>query len=470
MTLAPLTLRQNQEDAVNAILKDHFHLCRAEGGAGKTVIGVEAVLRSGVQQALIVAPLNTLSGWRNTFERQGATLPFRQITSKPDGKQTHADLMLGVPGYYFIGWEYFRRFAWSHSSLEFVIADESHRLQNRKSATALMMDTTIKAGYKLALSATPAGNRMEGLWQTMHWLWPKETPAYWTWITEFFGTRMEEYNGKKTKTVLGETNPGTIWRNLPSKSYFKSPYQAEPIVTEVLVKMTPAQQKIYDRFEAEGVAWLDEHPLVADLPVVQAIRLREITLAVPSIRMVERMVKDEDTGESYPEIAEEVFFEDNAKSSKADAILEVLSDLYAGGPVPVLMFTHSRKFATVLTKRLQSKGYRARQFIGGMSAEERAWKLDNFGKEFELMVCTIATVGEGTDGLQDVCNIEFWVSVDDNRIKNKQAIWRLSRMGQKKTVRRFMFRAEASVEVRQAGRLAADQELLDQSLEEKEAA
>ena len=470
MTLAPLTLRQNQEDAVTAVLRDKSHLCRAEGGAGKTVIGVEAVLRSGVQQALVVAPLNTLSGWRNTFERQGAQLPFRQITSRKEGKEAHADLMNGVPGYYFIGWQYFRRFPWDYASLEFVIADESHRMQNRKSATALMTNTTLKVGYKLALSATPAGNKLEGLWQSMYWLWPKTTPAYWTWITEFFQSEMAEYDGKKTRVVLGEKLPGTVWNSLPSKSYFKSPYQAEPIITEVLVKMSPAQQKLYDRFEEEAVVWLDEHPLVADLPVVQSLRLREITLAVPSIRIVERMVKDPESGESFPEMVEEVFFEDDAKSSKVDAVLEQLEDLYAGGPVPVLMFTHSRKFATMLTKRLQSKGYRARQFIGGMSADERAWKLDNFGKEFEVMVCTIATVGEGTDGLQNVCNIEFWLSVDDNRIINRQATWRLSRLGQKQIVRRFMFRAEASVEVRQRGRLAADQELLDQSLEEKEAA
>lgn len=466
MTLAAMLPRPEQEEAIQAVLRDKAHICRGEVGAGKTLIGVEAVLRSGVKQALIVAPLNTFSSWKETFERQYFGVTFKQITNTAAGKQTHADLMNGVPGIYFIGWAYFRRFPWAYSSIEFVIADECHRMQNRKSATALMADTTIKAEYKLSLSATPAGNRLEGLWQNFHWLWPEETPAYWTWITKYFHSEMQEHNGKKTKAVLGERVPGTVWNTAKSKSYFPSPYQVKPTVHEVRVKMTAAQQKIYDRFEQEAVVWLEENPLIADLPAIQAMRLREITLAVPSIRYVERMVTDEETGIKELVEVEEVYYEDNAKSSKADAILEVLEDLSAGGPVPVLMLTHSRKFATLLTKRLQAKGYRARQFVGGMSAEERAWKKEAFGHEYEIMVATIGTVGEGTDGLQKVCNIEFWVSVDDNRVLNQQAAGRIPRPGQTKQVQRYYFRADASVETRQISRLATDEALLNESLQE----
>lgn len=471
--IQPFVPRPEQEEAIQAVLRDRAHLSRAEGGSGKTLVGVEAALRSRAPVCLVVAPLNTLTGWRKTFARQsGDRVQLRQVTGTKVGKAALEDLALGTPGAYFIGWERFRTMSWAGFALDFVIADEVHRQQNRKSSTHRALLSTRHAGYKLALSATPSGNRIEGMWATITWLWwgNKElVPAFWSWVTKYLRTELDPYQGKKIK---GEKNPGAIWSDLPSKSYFPSPFQETPIIHEIEVELTGYQRKVYDRFEKEAVVWLEENPLVAALPAVQALRLRQICLAMPSIRWEWRPLgRDEDENGREVEdrdgrlyvLAEEVYFEDDAKSSKADAMLDVLSDLHAETPVPVLIFTHSRKFATMFTLRLQEKGYRARQFVGGMSAEEREWKKANFGVEFEILVATIATIGEGTDGLQDVCHIEFWASLEDNRVFNTQAKWRLSRAGQKKTVQRYTFMAANTVETKQVGRLIADQAQLDES-------
>jgi len=265
--------------------------------------------------------------------------------------------------------------------------------------------------------------------------------------------------------VEGERVQGSVWASLPSKSYFPSPFQDEPIIHEIECEMAPFQRKIYDRFEQEAIVWLGDHPLVADLPPIMRLRLREIALAVPSIKEGWVRKQDKDT-ELWEKVwGEIVYFEDDAKSSKVDHITEVLNDLYAEKPEPVLIFTHSRKFATMLTKRLQGKGFEARQFVGGMSKEERTWKLENFGKEFDIMVATIPTVSEGTDGLQLVCRIEFWVSLDDNRLLNTQAKGRLSRPGQPKPVQRYLFLAPETAETEQLGKLEADQAQLDGSFQ-----
>lgn len=459
--LEKLTPRPEQEEAILQVLRDKAHLSKAEGGAGKTLVGTEAYLRSGARVCLVVAPLNTRSGWEKMLTRQSqGGVPFTFLKTGKALEQGLQSLYEGTPGMYFIGWQMFARLGWSKAPLDFVILDESHRFQNRKSRNAIAANTLIKTEYKLCLSATPAGNNLYGLWQSQHWLWPAQTQAFWPWVTRYFRTERDPYAGKK---ILGEKEPGTIWESLPSKSYFRSPYQREPLEYEVQVKMSPAQQKLYDRFEREAVVWLDEHPLVAELPAVQAMRLRQLTLAVPSIRLVEKTVTNE-AGVKEPTIVEEVYFADDAKSSKIDAVLDVLSDLYVDGPKPVLMFTHSRRFAEILNKRLQAAGYESRWFVGGMGEVQREWKKQNFGVEFDIMVATIATIGEGTDGLQDKCHIEFWLSLEDNRLLNRQAAWRLSRDGQKHTVLRYRFVAEASVETRQAGRLATDQQLLDQSI------
>lgn len=469
MNLEPLVPRDNQEEVIDMILRDKHHISRAEGGAGKTLVGVEAVLRSGVAVAAIVAPLNTHSGWRKTFERQSAgTVSPQVIDGKKQGKAAFEALASGVPGVYLIGWERFRMYDWLQFPLDFVILDEIHRQSNRKSSTHRAVLSTRKAEYLLGLSATPSGNKIEGLWTSIKWLWWDDkavAPAFWPWVTKYLNSSLDQYAGKK---IEGERQPGAIWESLPSKSYFPAPYQAEPIIHEIEVDLLPAQRKIYDRFEKEAVAWLDDRPLVSELPAVQLMRLRQICLATPSIRDVWVTRRKDEFGlecEPYEEMVEEIYFEEDAKSTKADAVLEVLTDLYAERPVPVLILTHSRKFATMLTLRLQAKGYDARRFVGGMSQTEREWKKENFGKTFDILVATIATVGEGTDGLQDVCHIEFWLSLEDNRLLNTQARWRLSRSGQTKTVQRYLFMAKNTVEQRQIGRLEADQAQLDQSFE-----
>jgi superfamily II DNA or RNA helicase len=372
-----------------------------------------------------------------------------------------------------MSWQRFRMYDWSEFPIDFIIYDEVHEGQNRKANTHFAMVSAFRIPYQLGLSATLAGNRVEGQWAIQHSFWPQKeiTPAFWTWVTRYLKTELHPQAGK---AILGEKVPGTVWSLLPSKSAFPSPYQEEPLIFNIEVDLLPAQRKLYDRFEKEAVVWLENHPLVEELPAVQHLRLRQMCLAVPSIRWDWKSVgpseeikpewelKEED-GHLY-RWAEEIYFKEDARSTKAEAVIEQIRHLYEnGGTEPIIIFTHSRKFATMLTLRLQAKGYRARRFVGGMSDAERTWKREAFGIEYDIMVATQAAVGIGTDGIQEVCRIEFWVSLSDNRIHNKQATGRLSRPGQKRTVLRYNFLAADTVEVRRLAQMQADQEQLDAS-------
>jgi hypothetical protein len=181
-------------------------LLAGDTGVGKTLMGIELmkVLRTEVN--LIIAPLNTLKGWRNTVKEQGVTLPFHQITSSVAGKQHWEDLKNHVPGIYFIGREFFalsgtelepepklkpgvkkrkknhpdefvrdengnivytkgRKALWSWSKIGpgLTIYDEVQAVNNRYSAGFQCLEQ-ITGGYRLAASATPQGNRFGGIW------------------------------------------------------------------------------------------------------------------------------------------------------------------------------------------------------------------------------------------------------------------------------------------------------------------
>jgi SNF2 family DNA or RNA helicase len=475
--VTPYVPYEDQRSAIDYILAERCVLLKAPTGAGKTLVGTQSALESGAKIILCIAPLNTISGWHRHVEAQygEGVMPFRVINSKVKGKAAHADLLTGVPGFYIIGREYFKRFGWSKISgkCDFIIYDECHGATNRNSLMFKMLKTA-KAPYKLAMSATPAGNKVEGLWSLARWLYPEKTErGFWNWITEFFHTEKNPYveddpaNGKfASPMITQERSPGAVWASLPGKYRMKSVYKADPTIHYIDVELSREQRRIYNELETTAIAWLDDHPLAVDIPPVLNLRLRQISLAVPSITQDWIRKQDKDTGEWEKVWGDVVYFEEDAKSTKIDVVLELLSDLYAEKPEPVVIYTDSRIFATIMTKRLQAKGYRARQFIGGMSAAERDWKKDNFGVEFDVIVATIPTVAEGLDGWQLKSNIEIWMNVSYNPLLNTQAKGRLSRTGQKRTVQRYMIRAVNTVESKQHARLKSSEDLMNASIEE----
>lgn len=460
-----LTPHPAQEVAIEHIVANPRTLLMAGTGAGKSLVGVEAALRTNSKVVLVCAPLNTFRGWERTFALQTEGLAeLRWINSKKAGQEALRDLLKGIEGYYFIGSEYLRSFGWQNAPIDFFICDEAHRFANRKAVGHTILKTIPFETRFLMLSATPFANKLENAWAQSRVLWPKETPrSFWSWVTTYLKTEKDPYTYLK---VSGELNPGALWDSLPSAIKMPSVYMAEPVIHEVEVDLAPAQRKHYKELLEDALTWLADNPLAPELPAVKHMRLLQMTLGVPSIKQDWIRRQDPETGEWYKEWGDKVIFEDNCKSSKIDALLEILSDLYAGGEsVPVVVYTHSRQFATVVTKRLQAKGYEARQFVGGMDSDERIWKLDNFGVEYDIMVATIPAVAEGVDSLKDNCHNEIWLSHSENPLLNVQAKGRLSRQGQTKTVNRWVIRARDTIEItKQLGRLQLNEDIMAESL------
>ena len=448
--LTKLVLEPRQQKAVEKITSEATRaaLNASLMGTGKTLMGVESAITLGSKTVLVVGPLNTYWGWYDTIQRQtGYESSIYRIDSSKSGKEAYESLKAGVEGWYFIGREYFRRLDWTKIVPDMVMVDECHFAQNRHSKSFQSL-RTLKAGYKLSMSGTPAGNRFEGFWAVTRWLWPDLIPkSFWAWVTDWCMTGFSPFS---KVDIIGEMTPGAFTKGLPC--YIRlEPNQNLQVVEETrYVDLMPAQKKIYDKFQKDLVVWLGDNPMVAEVPIAARIRLRQITLAVPTINA-----------------DDEVIFDDDAKSTKFQALQEIIDD---NPDDAMLLLTDSQKYANLVTKRLNKTKKQAFEWSGkATQAQREAGKQAFLRGECKYIVAVIPAIAEGVDGLQDVCSTIVWLSHSDSNLMNQQVIDRIRRRGQKQTVKIYDIVARDTFDDPQAETLLKRQVSMNASLKENNA-
>lgn len=460
--LDPLKPYPYQEmDIAKLIANKGTGIVATQVGGGKTLIAIEVAKRLATSSNLVIAPKGTHKrAWEQTILRQIPSAKVSYINSSADGKRAFVNLEKGVAGWYIISPEFFRKIHWVGITPELAIFDEVHRASNRKSATAKMLHT-LKAKRKIGMSGTIAGNKVEGFWSILRWVYPEVAGrSFWNWVEAYCETTMDPFAGK---VVSGEAYPGAIVNTIPcyirhlkrDKCCEFHPrgidHELDPIQTEVrTVELLPEQKRIYKKLEQDLFVWLGDNPLMVEVPVATRIRLRQITLGVP-------MINEEGV----------VSFAEDCKSSKLDELFSIIGDHPKGEQM--LILTHSQKFASITTKRLRKAGHTAFEWSGIQSQPARDKALESFiAGDIQFIVAVISAIGEGTDGLQEASSIVVWLSKDDNRLLNEQAAGRLDRRGQKRSVISYEIIAEDTYDEGQLSRLIKGQLKMNESLRKEQ--
>ena len=409
-----------QEEAIRKIVAEPTKaaLNASLMGTGKTVMAVEVGIRLCAKTVLVIAPLNTYWGWYDTIQRQTdyKAKALIKIDSTTAGKKAFRDLTAGEEGWYFVGREYFRTQEWHKTVPDLVLVDECHFAQNRASKSFKVLKQ-LKPKFRLSMSGTPFGNKFEGFWAVTRWLWADDKivhKSFWKWVEQWAVTK---YNPFSSIEIVGEREAGAFANSLPCYVRLEPDYNIDVVEEIRYVDLVPAQRKVYEKFQKDLVVWLQENPLVAEVPVAARIRLRQMTLAVPSIA--------EDGS---------VYFEQNAVSTKYKALMEIIED---HPDEKMLLLTDSQKYAKIVTDRLNAKfgDGSAFEWSGQASQKEREIAKQSFiGGDMKYIVAVIPAIAEGVDGLQDVCRTVVWLSHSDSNILNQQVLDRIRRRGQRQLV------------------------------------
>ena len=448
-----------------AKLREHNYtgLLSVEMGGGKSVSSLLAVQDSGANQTLIIAPKSTHETAWNADAQMALGQEVRVMGNGTKAqRQALSDFEWGGKGLFAVTPQAFTRADISMWKPDVLIADEIHTLNNPGSAgqrrlsgfSAKDSPISSQCGIRLGLSGTPARNNFERLWSVMRFLWPELNQrgqvAYdnpWAWnlsrmtSEDVFAGRKPTGEIRTVKKWLVEKEPGLLFSQAPCviQHFRRETCCADPThqggflkhnapnVTRRVVEISPKQKRIIKELEEQGLAWLDEHPMVVDLPMTLQQRIRQACLGVPTL---------EPTGEldEYGVPKMNVLFEPDTTSSFADAVEDTLEHW---GDETAIIFMSSQKFASALTTRLNRKGFKAFEFSGA-TAKTRMDDLKRLGTDYQVMVATIESVGVGTNGLQRVCNNEIWVERSTDESMNTQSEARTDRLGSRGQTQRVI--------------------------------
>ena len=443
-----------------AVLRNNNYtgLLNIEPGGGKTVLATAAAVESEANVVLIIAPAAThKESWQRTATSFGKELRIMGNSGKHP-KAALFDFEFGLPGWYIITPQFFTRVDTSYWHVDMLIVDEVHQLSRAgskgqvKLAGFKLSDKPLagRANMRLALSGTPFRNHFERAWSTCRLLWPSldgvgevSEKVYASWqnrrMTQRYAAYLPDYV-KNRYVFVDEKQPGRLVSEMPCVvQHFRRRNCCEfhpagflstehPQVIEEVIPLLPEQKQAIRGLEEYSVAWLNERPLVTDIPIVTQQRVREICLAVPSV---------EDYVGEDGDPKQRVWFDPDTKSPLIDRMLERLDEL----DEPVVVFCQSQRFAELAVARFNRAGVSAFEYSGATRAT-RDESLSDFGagRTYRVAVIVISAGGTGLDGLQNVCSTEFWAERSLDGTDNTQAEARTDRMGAVRQVQRYVFR------------------------------
>lgn len=442
------TLYESQAaDLQNIVSADGNALLAIAPGGGKTLLATSAAQALGTGVNLIIAPDSThATAWNPTIQ-DVAGQELRVVGNKNRQTKTAlADFEFGYPGWYAVTPQLFTRADISQWFPDLLIVDEVHQLskpmakgQRKLSGYAPKRDKPIskQVGAAMGLSGTPFRNNFQRAWSITRLIWPDLNGfgeiadiEHDRWCRYRMNSEYDHFTFSKVKYTT-ERHPGHLFSEMPCvcqhlarenccafhPNGFLSLDEPNEIIYEV--PLLPSQVKVIKDLEKMSMAWLDDNPLVADLPIVMAGRIRQAVIAEMRI--------DNDGNVTYA---------NTAKSPIIDTAIEILHE-HDGEPVVV--FTASQKAAELATDKFIKAGFSAVE-VSGKRPMNRAADIAGFGTKYQVAVCVIAAVGTGTDGLQRHSNVEIWLDRDLDSTNNIQGESRLDRIGATKQVQRYILR------------------------------
>ena len=426
-------------------------------GVGKTYCAVRIGVERGAKRVLIIAQPKVFENFEETLQevagielRVAANSKFRDGTSAAEARANKQDLVGGKDGWFFVSRELFQRESWrtrevKHRSgktskksepfhywdqvkgFDYVIYDECQMVASNtaKSTKSIRMLRLTAGGFRHFMSADWFGGEIGNQYHVATTLWPDwmkaEYEDFKDWRDENCKTAYDHFAFDK-KRIIGEQWEGFFASTLPLYVRIPSPIK-KPEPERHFIDLLPAERKLYNELKKNLAAEIRGELFVIEDYKALYLRLREATLGTFRPMDVIRKRKDE-RGRVVEVPGQTITYEPGDQSSTVDAIRDIMKS-HPGEPVIVL--THSKKFANKAAADLGGAAYTGSQTDKQKAEAECAFKAG----EIDVLVGTEAMC-EGLDGLQHRCRIAIIASRPGKNYMTGQFIGRVARRGQER--------------------------------------
>ena len=411
-----------------------YHLCKNdchplladEMGLGKTIQILSLLSCDGFETpSLVVCPASVVSVWTREAQRFFPGMPVRVLRSSESWRE-HTEGCLWVASYTQL-----RRHR-SHleeTKFRYAVLDEAQQIKN-PDAKVSRACFGIHSQHRIALTGTPIENSHMDLWSIFRFLMPDLLGSRREFIDEINRDRkalVERVRIQAAPFLIRRTKK-EVAQELPPK-----------VETELLCSMGDQQRKIYNRIAdtvfKEFKGGLHQTSGQRSLHFLTAItRLRQ---ACCDLRLLPT------------DFREEAGISDNFPLSELSGKLETLSENLNEilvGPRKVVIFS---QFVTLLdrTEELLAQQFPdIRQFRLTGSTRDRESPVAEFQKYRKAAVMLVSLKAGGTGITLHAADYVFLLDPWWNPAAEQQAIDRVHRIGQQKTVFVYRLVAQGTIE------------------------
>jgi len=404
-----------QEESLLPIMVRKHNLLAHEMGLGKTLIAIEGMTRLRCRSVLIICKASIKINWARKIEEYGYFPIYgMQIINKT------SDVIDPLASVTIVNYDLINHSHIFHQlkamRFDLLICDEAHYLKNKetkRTKAILAKDGLIhNCERSLMMTGTPILNRPSELYPMLKVLAPSViTPYtdYFSYARRYCGAFMDGFGfNDKGASHIDELN-------LKLRKY----YMIRKEWKDVEIQLPKRRYEMVVVDQSEDVK--------KSLKVLETFERRDF--------------KHQNLGAGAGELAT---LRHETAEKKVVACIEQIKG-YVESAGKIVIFAYHHRVIELLEKELESYG--TVTLTGSTSQSARQGAIDSFrqeGSTKKVFIGQIQAAGEGIDGLQDVCHNILFIESSWVPSEISQAIARLWRLGQARSVLiRFLIWADS---------------------------
>ncbi len=321
---------------------------------------------------------------------------------------------------------------------DLIIVDEAHHVRNRESLSWKFVNQ-LKSRYLLLLTATPAQNDLDELYNLITLLRPGQLRSPTEFRREFVDRN--DPRRPRNRTKLRELLMDVMVRNTRSQVSVAIPPRH---AATLRITLTPAEQALYEavtRFVRGSYSRGTDAP--GERAILQTLQ-SEAGSSAEAVRATLERVKARSQAadrsvrlDAVLELAREV-----GTSSKTRALVDLLTH-DAGGHEKILVFTKYIETQAMLVRELERAGLATARFNGTLTPAEKDAAVAAFARERRVLLSTdVGSEGRNLQFCHSIVNYDLpW-----NPMRIEQRVGRVHRIGQTEPVRIFNLAAPGTIE------------------------